>query len=84
MQPTVCGIEKRSQCTKEANRARRKQEKVQKKKARCGESSQARYKLRSLFMFDSTVVVLELHGPPACATRTYALAQRGARHHAHV
>ena len=30
-----------SQCTKEAKRATRKQEKVQKKKARCGESSQA-------------------------------------------
>ena len=50
----------RSQGTVEANRARREQEKVQKKKARCGESSQARYKLCSLFMFDSTVVVLEL------------------------
>ena len=51
-----------SQCTVEAKRARREQEKVQKKKARCGESSQARYtcKLCSLFMFDSTVVVLEL------------------------
>ena len=34
-----------SQCTKEAKRARREREKVQKKKARCGESSQARYKL---------------------------------------
>ena len=30
-----------SQCTKEAKRARRKQEKVQKKKTHCGESSQA-------------------------------------------
>ena len=37
-----------SQCTKEAKRARREQEKVQRKKARCGESSQARYKLCSL------------------------------------
>ena len=50
----------RCQCTVEAKRARREQEKVQKKKARCGESSQARYKLCSLFMLDSTVVVLEL------------------------
>ena len=50
----------RSQYTVEAKRARQEQEKLQKKKARCGESSQARYKLCSLFMFDSTVVVLEL------------------------
>ena len=84
MQPTVCGIEKRSQGTVEAKTARRKQEKVQKKKARCGESSEARYKLCSLFMFDSTVVVLELHGLPACAMRTYAQARRGTRHHAHA
>ena len=49
-----------SQCTVEAKRARREQEKVQKKKAHCGESSQARYKLCSLFMFISTVVVHEL------------------------
>ena len=51
-----------SQCTVEAKRARREQEKVQKKKARCGEFSQARYtcKLCSLFMFDSTVVVPKL------------------------
>ena len=46
----------RSQCTVEAKRARREHEKVQKKKARCGESSQTRYKLCSLFMLDSTVV----------------------------
>ena len=46
----------RSQCTVEAKRARREHEKVQKKKTRCGESSQARYKLCSLFMLDSTVV----------------------------
>ena len=52
-----------------AKRARQKQEKVQKKKARCGESSEARYKLCSLFMFDSTVVVLELHGLSPCAMR---------------
>ena len=41
----------RSQCTKQAktsNWARREQEKVQKKKACCGESSQAKYKLCSL------------------------------------
>ena len=44
-----------SQCTVEARRARQEQEKVQKKKARCGESSQARYKLCSLFMLNSTV-----------------------------
>ena len=50
----------RSQCTVEVKRARREQEKVQKKKVRCGESSQARYKLCSLLMLDSTVVVLEL------------------------
>ena len=31
----------RSQCTKEPKRATREQEKVQRKKARCGESSQA-------------------------------------------
>ena len=43
----------RSQCTVEAKRARREQEKVQKKKARCGESSQARYKLCSLLMLNS-------------------------------
>ena len=78
MQPTVCVIEKRSQGTVEAKRARQKQDKVQKKKARCGESSHARYKLCSLFMFDSTIVVLELHGPPACAIRTYVLARREA------
>ena len=47
----------RSQCTVEAKRARREQEKVQKKKPRCGESSQARYKLCSLFTLDSTVVL---------------------------
>ena len=35
-------------------------EKVQKQKARCGESSQTRYKLCSLFIFNSAVVVLEL------------------------
>ena len=57
-------LRKRSQGTVEAKRASRKQEKVQKKKARCEESSQARYKLCSLFMFDSTVVVLELQGLP--------------------
>jgi len=33
------------QCTKEAKKARGKPDKVQKKKARCGESSQARYTL---------------------------------------
>ena len=71
-----------SQCTVEAKRARREQEKVQKKKAGCGESLQARYKLCSFFMFDSTVVVLELHGLPACAMHTYSLVQRSARHHA--
>jgi len=69
----------RSQCTVEAKRGRREQEKGQTKKARCGESSQARYKLCSLFMLDSTVVVLELgvisdilapHGQSACAMRT--------------
>ena len=49
-----------SQYTVEAKWAGREQEKVQKKKARCGEPSQARYNLCSLFMFDSTVVVLEL------------------------
>ena len=50
MQPTVGALrkrKKRSQCTVEAERARREQEKVQKKKARCGESSQARCKLCS-------------------------------------
>ena len=41
----------RSECTVEAKRARREEEKVQKKKARCGESSQARYILCSLYMF---------------------------------
>ena len=64
MQPMVGATEKekamKSMCTLEAKRARREQEKVQKKKALCGESSQARYKLCSLFMLDSTVVVLEL------------------------
>ena len=50
----------RSQCTVEAKRARIEQEKVQNKKTHCGESSQARYKLCSLLMLDSTVVVLEL------------------------
>ena len=64
-------LRKRSQGTVEAKRERRKQEKVQKKKARCGQSSQVRNKLCSLFMFDSTVVILELHGLPACAMRTY-------------
>ena len=32
-----------SQCTKKAKKAGREPDKVQKKKARCGESSQARY-----------------------------------------
>ena len=41
-------LRKRSQGTVEAKRARRKQEKVQKNKVHCGESSQARYKLCSL------------------------------------
>ena len=61
MQPTVGALRKRkkqSQCTVEAERARREQEKVQKKKARFGESSQARCKLCSLFMLDSTIVAL--------------------------
>ena len=59
MQPTVGGIEK-EKATKSMY-SRREQEKVQKKKAHCGESSQARYKLCSLLMLDSTgVVVLEL------------------------
>ena len=61
----------RSQDTVEARRARQEQEKVQKKKARCGVSLQARYKLCLLFMFNSTVVVLELHGLPTCAMHTY-------------
>ena len=78
----------RSQCTVEAKRVRREQEKVQKKKACCGESSQAKYKLGSLFMLGSIIVVLEL-----CLTSqlrvTYPhaqclLARRGARHHAHA
>ena len=76
----------RSQGTVEAKGERREREKVQKKKACCGESSQARYKLCSLFMFDSTVVVLELQGLPACANYPHirtGVAQRGARHHAH-
>ena len=34
-----------SQCTKEAKKARREPDKVQKKKAHCGEFSQARYAL---------------------------------------
>ena len=46
--------------TVDAKRPRREQEEVQKKKARCEESSHARYKLCSLFMLDSTVVFLEL------------------------
>ena len=50
----------RSQRTVEAKRARREQEKVPKKKARCGESLPARYKLYSLFTLDLTVVILEL------------------------
>ena len=62
MKPTVGGIKRkqRSQCKVEAKRARSEQEKVQKKKARCGESSQARYKLCSVFMLDLTIFVLEL------------------------
>ena len=45
----------------EAKRAEKNdQEKVQKKRTHCRESSQARYKLCSLFTFDSTIVVLEL------------------------
>ena len=50
MQPTVGGIEKGGQCTVEAKRVKREQEKVQKKKAHGGESSQARYKLCPLLM----------------------------------
>ena len=69
----------RCQCTVEAKRARRKKKKIQKKKARFGESSQARHKLCSLFMLDSTVVVLELrlipdisapHGLSTCTMHT--------------
>ena len=41
-------LRKRSQGTVGAKRARQEQEKVQKKKGRCGESSRARYKLCSL------------------------------------
>ena len=50
-------------CEKESNEVKVQQklrgqdENKRKKKARCGESSQARYILCSLFMFDSTVVV---------------------------
>ena len=72
-------LRKRSQGTVGAKRARREQEKVQKKKARCGGSSRARYKLCH-FMFDSIVVILELHGLPACATRTHT--HGAARHEA--
>ena len=45
------------------------------------------------FMFDSTIVLLELglnnltparHARPACAMCKYALAWRGTRHHAHA
>ena len=75
----------------EAKRAEKNdQEKVQKKRTRCRESSQARYKLCSLFTFDSTIVVLELWLIcDNCSTwptrmRTYALAWHGARHRVHA
>ena len=68
----------RSQGTVEAKRPRREQEKVWKKKAHCGESSQARYKLCSLLMFDSTVVLSSMAYPHAqCAHTHWHGAARG-------
>ena len=81
----LAALRKRSQGTVEAKRARREQEKVQKKKACCGESSQARYKLCSLpCSIQPQSFLSSMAYPPACAMRTYAMARRGARHHAHA
>ena len=64
MQLMVGGIEKekatKSMYKRSQEDKKRMREKVHKKKACCGESSQVRYKLWSLFMFDLTIVVLEL------------------------
>ena len=60
-----------SQGTVEAKSPRREQQKVRKKKARCGESSQARYKLCSIFMFDSTVVLSSMAYPHAQCAHTH-------------
>ena len=81
-QPTVCGIEK-----EKSRYSRRGQDE---NKRKCKRRKHAVESLHNPginyahFMFDSTVVVLELHDLPACAMRTYALAQRGARHRAHA
>ena len=58
-----------SQCTKEAKKAKREQEKLQKKKAR-GESPKARCKYAH-FIFNSIIVLS-------------SLAWHGVRHHAHA
>ena len=51
-----------SQCTKEAKKARREIDKVQNRKARCGVITSQIY----TFMFDSTVVLLELTRSARC------------------
>ena len=50
-----------SECTVEAKRARREEEKVQKKKASCGESSQTRYKLYLPSCLLSHVIRIKTH-----------------------
>ena len=65
----------RSQCTVEAKRASREQEKVQK----LWSLHKLGITLCSLFMFDSTTPTW-----PTWAMRTYTLARHGTRHHAHV
>ena len=84
---TVCSTEKekqRSQGTVEAKRAYKNKIKFKRRKHAVESLHKSGTKLGSLFMFDSTVVVLELHGLPACAMYTNALARRGTRHHAHA
>ena len=64
----------RSQCTKEAKSKRAKEN-----KRNC---KGRKHVVESLHMFNSTVVTPL--GPSTCAVRTYALARRGTRHHAHA
>ena len=64
-------LRKRSQGTVGAKRARREKIKCKRRK-HAVESLHEPGINYAHFMFDSTVVVLELHGLPACAMRTYA------------
>ena len=70
MQLTVCGIEEQK------SRYSRRQDENKKKCKRRKHAVESLHKPGinyTPFMFDSTVVVLELHGLPACAMRRFVL-----------